>query len=352
MRYLSDLQARNLQGKICLLRLDFNTEYNWRLEASVPTIKFLMNHCQAVVILSHRGRPKRFEKKLSLKSLTKTLHKILQKPVTFIPHFRFLEIKELVEASPKGSVFLLENLRFLDGEAKNSSALSEHLAMLGHIYVNDAFAVSHRAEASVAGITKFIRSYVGLELEKEIRILSGIRKNPEKPLVIIIGGVKIIEKLSIFNNLKNEALVFLIGGALDEKILTSDFSKLIFPVDFKREQGGSIRDIGSKSVRLFNNYIKKAGTIIWNGPLGNVEKKQFSGGTRAVARAVVRNKKAYTVIGGGETVMFFKKMKLDKKIDFISTGGGAMLEFLAGKKLPGIAALEDESCFVSREREA
>ncbi len=341
MRYLSSLKPKDLKNKVCLLRLDFNTEDNWRLLASAPTLKLLAKNCKATVILSHKGRPEGYEKNSSLRPLRKELHKLIGREIIFVPHFRFLEIKELISASPMGSVFLLENLRFLDGEAENNPVLAEHLASLGDIYVNDAFAVSHRANASVVAITEFLESYAGLELEKEIEYLSKVMKNPTRPLVVILGGGKIKDKFQVYENLKKQASSFLIGGALDGKILKelSGKEKIILPVDFKKSKG-AIKDIGEKSAKLFGKEIASAKTIIWNGPVGDIRYKKFSHYTRAVAKAVAGNKKAFKVVGGGETVMFLKKLKLDKKIDFVSTGGGAMLEFLAGKKLPGIEALK------------
>lgn len=339
MRYLSQLAPADLKNKICLLRLDFNTEDNWRILASLPTLNFLAAHCRATVILSHKGRPKGFEKQLSLKKYAGELKKLLNKSVVFIPHFHFEKIKNSVQSSPRGSLFLLENLRFLKGEGDNNPALAEQLASLGDFYVNEAFAVSHRANASVVAITKFIKSYAGFGLEAEIKNLSRIIKNPQKPLAVILGGLKIEDKLGVYKNLKNKASAFLIGGALDKQFLNKKFPKVLWPVDFLYEKG-VIRDIGPKSIKKFQGEIKKARTIIWNGPLGNINKKKFEKGTRKIAKSVAANKKAFKLVGGGETVMYLKKLKLDKKFDFVSTGGGAMLDFLAGKKLPGLEVLK------------
>ncbi len=342
MKYLKELKNKNLKDKVCLLRLDFNAEDNWRMEASMPTIKFLLNRCKAVVILSHKGRPEGFEKALSLEKTGKILSKKLNKKLVFISHFRFKEIKDLIISSPKGSLFLLENLRFLDEEEQNNQTLAEHLAFLGDFYVNDAFAVCHRANASVVAIAKLLPSYAGLELESEIKNLSKAIKNPKKPLVAILGGLKIKDKLAVVKNLNNKASVFLIGGALTPKLLNLKLPKVIWPVDFRKEKG-VIRDIGPKSKELFCQEILKAKTVIWNGPLGNILDKRFQDGTNSVAWCLANRSQAFKIIGGGETVMFLRKIKLDKKIDFISTGGGAMLDFLAGKKLPGIEALENNN---------
>ncbi|MBI3046548.1 MAG: phosphoglycerate kinase [Candidatus Harrisonbacteria bacterium] len=339
IQYLRNLKNSGLSQKVCLLRLDFNTDDNWRLKASLPTIKFLLKKCRAVVILSHKGRPDGFAQKLSLRPVIADLKKELKKPAVFLPHFRFQEIANLIKSSPQGSLFLLENLRFLKGETENSQVLAEHLAMLGDFYVNDAFAVSHRANASVVAITKFLPSYAGLELEAEIKNLSRVMKNPKKPLVIILGGLKIEDKLGVVKNLKNKAAAFLIGGALTPEILKLKLPKVVWPADFKKDKQ-VIRDIGPKSAELFCKEILKAKTIVWNGPLGNILDKRFQNGTKRIAQCLSDQSRAFKIIGGGETVMFLKKMKLAQKINFISTGGGAMLDFLAGKKLPGIEALK------------
>lgn len=339
MKFLSKIKANGLKDKICLLRLDFNTQDNWRMQASLPTIKFLEKNCQAIVIVSHKGRPVGYDESLSLRPMALALRKTLKKPIIFIPHFRFQEISRLVRASPKGTVFLLENLRFLAGEEEASAALGKQLSMLADIYVNDAFAVSHRANASVVTIAKYLPSYAGLEMEAEISQLSKVMKNPEKPLVVILGGAKIQDKLKAFDHLKTNAKVFLIGGALNNALLNSlkKNKTISLPADFIKENG-KISDIGPKTIENFCRKIKNAKTIIWNGPLGNIDDIRFRKGTIEIAKCLPKN--AFSVVGGGETVMFLKKMKLDRKISFLSTGGGAMLEFLSGKKLPGIKALE------------
>lgn len=338
MRFLSKIKSGELKDKICLLRLDFNTEDNWRMDASLPTIKFLLAKSKSVVILSHKGRPEGFNESLSLRPIVKILSRKLGKRVIFIPHFRFKEIGELIRSFPKGSLFLLENLRFIRGEAENNSVLAEHLSGLGDVYVNDAFAVSHRANASIVAITEYLPSYAGLELEMEIEQLSHAIKKPKKPLVVILGGLKIEDKLRVTDNLKSKTSAFLVGGALDGKIIEKlKNSKLVLPVDLKKD-GNAIRDIGPETVKEFCKIIKTANTVIWNGPLGDIRDKRFQEGTLKIAKCITS--KEFTIVGGGETVMFLKKKKFDKKMGFISTGGGAMLDFLAGKKLPGIEALK------------
>lgn len=338
MKFLSKAKTGDFIGKVALLRLDFNTADNWRMEASLPTIKLLGKKCKALVILSHKGRPKGFDESLSLRPMTIALKKFLGQRVVFISHFRFKEIGDLVRSSPKGTIFLLENLRFLDGEEENNDILAEHLASIGDVYVNDAFAVSHRANASVAAITKHLPSYAGLELEEEITQLTRAMKNPLQPLVIILGGAKIEDKLRIYDNLKDKASAFLIGGALTDELLeTIRKPKIALPVDFKRDNG-DIRDIGPETARQYCAEIKKAKTVIWNGPLGNIEDVRFRKGTTEIAKCLTD--KMFSIVGGGETVMFLKKTKLDRRIHFVSTGGGAMLDFLAGKTLPGLEALK------------
>ncbi len=333
------MQPARLKGKICLLRLDFNTADDWRMEASLPTVKFLHKHCQALVILSHKGRPDGIEESLSLRPESKKLSEALKKEVTFIHHFNLQEIGTQIRSAPKKSAFLLENLRFLPEETKGSAYFAKSLAELGDMYVNDAFAVSHRNDASVAGIAEFLPSFAGFELEKEIKNLSKAIKQPKKPLVVIMGGSKIENKLSVFKNLKPKASLFLLGGLLNDTILKMKDKKLLLPVDLVRD-GGDIKDIGPQTAILFAKAVAKAKTIIWNGPVGDIEMEKYSLGSRAIAKAVTANKAAFIIVGGGETVMFLKRIGASKKIDFISTGGGAMLDFLSGKKLPGITALE------------
>jgi phosphoglycerate kinase len=289
------------------------------------------------------------------------------KKVIFINQFRFAEIRAQVAAAPRGSIFLLDNLRFLPGEEKNDPKLAKQLASLADFYVNDAFAVSHRANASVTAITKFLPSYAGIELENEIRSLSKAIVAPQHPVVLVLGGAKASDKLGVISYFKKKADWFLLGGGCANSILrlkgmdikksVSDsdpkelpalkkiagYKSVILPMDFvwgDASVGGRILDVGPKTITAFNEKIAAARTIIWSGPLGLIEKKQYSLASIAIARAIGRNHRAFSISGGGETVMFLKKYKLDKQFSFISTGGGAMVDFLAGKKLPGIEALK------------
>lgn len=365
MRFLSKTNPRELKGS-ALLRLDFNTEDDWRMRAVLPTIRFLLSHSFKIVIISHKGRPRGHEKKLSLKKDALFLQKLLGHKVRFVPGLNFASAKRAIKQAPKGSIILLENLRFWKGEEQNDAKLAKKLASLADYYVNDAFAVSHRVNASVVAITKFLPSYAGLELEKEIKFLGRATKSPSHPLVFVIGGAKANDKLGIMEYFKKKADRFLLGGAPANTILAlkgmdikksladknkNDLKKLcgilkyknvLLPADLKWS-GDMALDIGKKTVKLYEAVIKQARTVVWSGPMGVFEKRGFDKGNLAIARAIVKNSKALTLTGGGETVMFLKKHHLDKKFSFISTGGGAMLDYLAGKELPGIRALQDNT---------
>lgn len=372
IKYLSKTNRQALTG-VALLRLDFNTKDDWRMEAVLPTVKLLAKTASKVVIVSHRGRPeggeiingrpKGFPADLHLHRDAVRLARFIKRKVKFVSHFRFDEIKQMIARAPKGSVFMLDNLRFLKSEEANDPAFARQLASLADFYVNDAFAVDHRANASVAAITEFLPSYAGLELEREIVSLSKAMIKPARPLVLILGGAKASDKLGVISFFRRKADWFLLGGASANTILTlkgvdvkkslkdSDPKTLaalgaiakqknvLLPMDFAWSKG-AIFDIGPKSIAIFNKKIAAARTIIWSGPVGLIEKKAYAKGSIAVAKAIGRNNKAFSISGGGETVMFLKRYKLDKKFSFISTGGGAMLDFLAGEKLPGIEALK------------
>ena len=220
IHYLRTAHPKALAGTV-LLRLDFNTEDDWRMRSVVPSIKLLLKTSSQIVIASHHGRPFGVDKKLSLKKNADALSKMLHRKVIFIPHFRFGEIKRMVSSAPRGSIFLLENLRFLKGEEENSPALAKQLASLANVYVNDAFAVSHRANASIVAITKFLPSYAGLELENEITSLSKTMIHPRRPLVLILGGAKAADKLGVIAYFKKKADWFLLGGGPANTILAS-----------------------------------------------------------------------------------------------------------------------------------
>jgi phosphoglycerate kinase len=371
IRYIRAATAAQLKG-IALLRLDFNAEDEWRLAATMPTVKFLAARADKVVIVSHRGRPSparggaapgKSNRALSLRKDAAMLQRYLKRPVAFIPHFRWRDIAAQIKAAPPRSVFLLENIRFMKGETENDPKLARELASIADYYVNDSFAVDHRADASTVAITRFLSSYAGLELEKEIKFLSGVRRHPRQPLVLVVGGAKAHDKLGVIKEFRRHAAAILVGGGSANTLLHlqgMDVGRSVFdrdkndlaalkevlgyrnvflPVDWKIAQG-RILDIGPRTAKMFAGKISAARTVIWSGPMGFIEKKKFAGGNLAVAKAIAGNRRAFSLTGGGETVAFLKEHKLDKKFSFISTGGGAFLDFLAGEKLPGIEALK------------
>ncbi len=360
MKFLSKTSVKKLSG-VALLRLDFNTQDDWRLKAALPTIQFLLKYAKAIVILSHKGRPMGFQREFSLKSDAQHLGEFLKRPVNFFDEFNLIHIRKEAESAPPGSIFVLENLRFMPGEAKNDREFASNLALLGDYFVNEAFAVSHRENASVCAITEFLPSYAGLGLESEIVNLSKVMGAAKRPLLMIIGGAKMEDKLGVIKFFKSKADLFLVGGALAntllklrgvdigsslyEKSVSKDVAELAknmkinLPTDY-RIDNGAILDIGPKTEKKYEEEIAKARTIVWNGPMGMIEKEGFAHGTNAVARALAANIRAFTLVGGGETVMAVKKLKIDDRLSFISTGGGAMLDYLAGLKLPGLVALD------------
>ncbi len=373
--YLRNVSPSVLDGT-ALLRLDFNTKDDWRMRAVIPTVKFLLDAGVTIVVVSHRGRPSGgslvngvptgFPSDLHLRKDAAKLSALIGRRVAFIDHFRFPEIKERVAASPHGSVFLLDNLRFMPGEERNDPKFARQLASLADFYVNDAFAVSHRANASVVAVTDLLPSYGGLELQDEIEGLSRAIMAPVHPVVLILGGAKASDKLGVVRRFRSRADTFLLGGGsansilalrgidvkeslreTDPKVLAAlkplaRNPKVVLPADLvwgRGKDAGKILDLGPRTQKLFAARIAAARTIVWSGPLGFIERAPYANASIAVARAIGRNKKAFSLTGGGETVMFLKKYGLDKGFSFISTGGGAMLDFLAGEKLPGIVAL-------------
>ena len=369
MKFLSLLKKDDIEGKTCLLRVDFNVSgdlsSNPRLVKILPTIKFLLEKNAKIVILSHLGRPKHSEravsKNISLKFAAEFLENKLKKKIDFIDHFDFYKIGEKIKSFSASSIFLLENLRLIDGEDGNDAKLARKLASLGDFYVNDAFSVSHRKNASVVAITKFLPSYAGLLMESEIKYLSAAMHNPKKPLVIILGGAKISDKLGLIKNFLNKADYFLVGGGIANTFMAAQdlpmgdslyekdmlpsakkflkSGKIVLPSDVIIDER-KILDIGLKTIKKYSDLIEKAKMIIWNGPVGYFEDERFAKGSKAIAKAVL-NSKARAIIGGGETTLLFKNIKNKKRKTnlFLSTGGGAMLEFLGGKKLAGIEAL-------------
>lgn len=386
-------KIRNLKGKRVLLRTDFNVPLkngkvveSYRLEQTVPTLNYLTKRGAGVVIVSHLGRPKGYDKKLSLAPVAKILEKLLGRPVQFIPFKNetgFLKAVKYLNVAP-GSVVLLENIRFLPDEDKNSGRLSKQLSVLADYFVSDCFAVSHRSTASVSGVAKLLPSCAGLLMEKEVTTLTKIMRQPKQPLVVLIGGAKaetkiplikkfipVADKILVTGGVANTywaAVGNKIGQSLVDKNKYAEIKKLcsakniILPIDVVvGDQAGkkvrletlgkklhlkpseAIMDTGPATVRMFAAELKKAATIIWNGAVGRFEVKPYHFGTFALARLLAGRSKgrAYGVVGGGETVQVIRDLNLADDIDFISTGGGAMLEFLGGSKLPGVAAVSN-----------
>lgn len=364
LKLLRSAKKKDLRGT-ALLRLDLNADDDWRIEACLPTIHHLLRSAEKIVIVSHRGRPKRHEEALTLRPDARRISRLLRHRVRFIPSLDFVSVHRAVSAAPRRSVFLLENLRFLPGETKNASSLAKSLASLADFYVNDAFAVSHRVNASIVAITRFLPSYMGFEFEREVKELSVLRAVPKRPLVMILGGAKAHEKLGVMHHFKDRADAFLVGGIaantllkllgvnVNHSLVATDprdlkrfeaflrYPNLVLPVDYAR-QNGRILDIGAGTARRYREVIATARTIFWSGALGMIERPPFDRGTREIASAIAKNRHAYAVAGGGETVTFIRKRRLTARFAFLSTGGGAMLEFLAGEKLPGIEALKEK----------
>jgi len=367
------LQDADLKDKRVFLRVDFNVpmkngliEDDNRIEASLPTIKYIIDHGGKIVIGTHLGRPEgETDLSLSLWPIAKRLGELLKLKSDFSAP------EEEYRLSP--DIILLENLRFDDREEENDSEYAKELADIATssdgsagIFVNDAFAVSHRANASVDAITKYLPSYAGLLLQKEVEHLSQIKDDPKKPFVLIIGGIKVKDKVSVISSLGHLADKILLGGGiantflkakgedigksiydtetvhLCKEMLAKYADKILLPTDFSKEYllSGSfkIMDIGKETRKLFAEKISSAGTVFWNGSLGYSEDKRYEEGMIEIAEAMSKCK-GMTVIAGGDTVGFVKEKKLDKNITFLSTGGGAALEYLAGEKLPGIEAL-------------
>lgn len=391
---VDDLQVK---GKRVLLRCDFNvplqdgviTDEN-RITAALPTIKKLMGDGAKVVLCSHMGKPKGEPKpELSLAPVAKRLSELLEKEVVFAKDDTVVgeNAKAAVAKMQDGDVILLENTRYRKEETKNEESFSKELASLADIFVNDAFGSSHRAHCSTVGVTAFVQeSAVGYLMEKEIAFLGNAVNNPERPFVAILGGSKVSDKINVIRNLLEKVDTLIIGGGMaytfsaaeGGKIGTSLLEedkipyaldmmkqakekgvKFLTPVDtviakefkndteFKTVPTGEIPDgwmgldIGEKTQKLFADAIKNAKTVVWNGPMGVFEFENFAGGTRAVAEAMAAIH-ATTIIGGGDSAAAVNQMGFGDKMSHISTGGGASLEFLEGKELPGVAAVDDK----------
>jgi len=314
-------------------------EDDWRLRNSLPTISYLISQKSVIILAGHIGRPEgKSVFNLSTKILVPTLSELLNNEIVHIAGFPTAETVQNTLGSSKNVILLLENLRFFSGEEKNDDSFSRELASLADCYVNEAFAVSHRNHASIVGVPKFLPHAAGLRLEKEIETLEGVLNKPRRPFVAVIGGAKIETKLPVIENLAKIADWVLVGGALSKElgIKNYKFGTENVVVASLNKDG---KDIDNTSIIQFIEVIKKAKMIVWNGPMGVFEDRRFEIGTREIAKAIA-NSSAEKIVGGGETIWALKKYDLDAKIDWISSGGGAMLEFLSGKILPGIAVLK------------
>jgi len=350
---LNLLKKQNIGNKKVLLRSDFNVPIkkkalnhngfrvkildDSRIKESLPTIKFLLKRDNKIIIVSHLGRPKINQKskfknqKLVLKSIAVQIAKLLKLQIT----------RNKLQTNLNGfsgykigkNIILLENIRFYPEEEKNDKNFARRLAGLADIFINDAFSVCHRAHASTVGVAKFLPSYAGFSLEKEVKAIDKIIKNPKKPLVCLIGGAKVETKLPLIKNFLSIANFVLVGGKIGFQKIPYHSKKLILPID-----GADSSDIGPKTIALFIGIIKKAKTIFWNGTMGFFEDKKFAAGTKKISETIAKSK-AFSVVGGGETILALKRFNLLKKISYLSLGGGATLEYLAGKKLPGIEVL-------------
>jgi phosphoglycerate kinase len=385
------LDALDVAGKRVLMRVDFNVPRDaggaitddTRIRAALPTIREVLGRGAAkVVLMSHLGRPKGVDPKLRLDGIAKRLGELLGAPVTKLDRCTGPEVEKAVADAPRGAVILLENVRFEPGEQKGDPALSAAYARLGDVFVNDAFGTSHRAECSVSEVAKLLPSAAGRLLQAEIEAFARVLERPERPLLAILGGAKVSDKLTVIENLLDKCDALLVGGGMAYTFLTAlgqpigkslceldrlDVVKkalakakergveIALPVDhvvareFKADaaheivseipEGTMALDIGPRTREQFAARIATARTIVWNGPMGVFEMEAFRKGTEAVGRAVAGSK-AYTVVGGGDSVAALELLGLADRVSHVSTGGGASLELLEGKALPGIAALE------------
>ena len=386
----------DVNGKKVLVRCDFNVPIdsetgkitdNRRIRAALPTIQYLLDHNAKVILCSHLGRPKgEFNLKYSLKPVAEELSKLLNKDVKLAKDVIGESAKELTSNMKEGDIVLLENVRFHKEEEQNDPEYSKALASMAEIYVNDAFGAAHRAHASTAGVAEYLPAVSGFLIEKELKFLGKALNNPERPFVAILGGAKVSDKIGVIDSLLDKVDTLIIGGGMaytfykaqghhigtsiceeDKLDLAKSILekaqekgvKLLLPVDnhvsSEYSNNGEDKivdsteipdgfmglDIGPKTIEKFEEAVKDAKTVVWNGPLGVCEFDKFATGTKAVA-TMLSKIGATTIIGGGDSAAAIEKLGLADKMTHISTGGGASLEFLEGKTLPGIACLQDK----------
>lgn len=390
---INTVKDLDVKGKRVFVRVDFNVPLNenrevtddTRIRAAIPTIEYLAGQGARVVLASHLGRPKgQVNEKYSLAPVAAKLSEIMGKPIAFAKDCIGEEAKKVVDGLKDGEVALLENLRFHAEEEKNEPGFVKDLAQLADVYVNDAFGTAHRAHASTAGIAGLLPSAAGFLMEKEVEYLSKALADPAKPFVAIIGGAKVSDKIGVIENLLEKINTLIIGGGMANTFLKAQGYnmgkslveedktglaketlekaaakgvKLLLPTDLVVAETVSPEaahktvakdqvpsdwaavDIGPDSARVFADAVREANTIVWNGPMGIFEMAPYALGTEAVAKAVAEAG-GTSIVGGGDSVAAVKKMGVSDRISHISTGGGASLEFLEGKELPGIKALE------------
>ncbi len=388
------LKDVDVSGKTVFVRVDFNVPLKEngdvadarRIEESLPTIKYLVEKKAKAVLASHLGRPKgKKDPKFSLSGVAKTLSGLLKKPVIFVTDCVGDEAAGAVKSASEGDVLLLENVRYYAEEEKNDSAFAKKLSEIADVFVNDAFGAAHRAHASTEGVAHFLPSCMGFLMEKELSVLSSLLEAPESPFVTVLGGAKVSDKIGVIENLMPRVDAFLVGGGMaftflkaqgkqvgeslveEEKLplakeilakMQAENKQFILPADVvisesaKEEknvkvvnageipENGMGVDIGPKTQKQFSDVIKDAKTLFWNGPLGVYEVAAFAKGTEFAAKAVAESS-CVSVVGGGDVVAAIDALGLSEKFTHISTGGGATLEFLEGKELPGVACLSD-----------
>ncbi|OGZ32857.1 MAG: phosphoglycerate kinase [Candidatus Portnoybacteria bacterium RIFCSPLOWO2_12_FULL_39_9] len=388
---MKTLRDFNFYNKRVLVRADFNVSFgddgrvddkeDWRLKATLPTINYLLNQKAKIILLSHLGRPDgRAVEELRMDPIGQRISQLIGQPVKKLDNCIGPEVEQAIKKMEAGQVVLLENVQFHSGEKENSPAYIESLANLADFFVMDAFGQAHRDYASISGLPKRLPGCAGLLLEKEVKVLSEILEKPKCPLVVIIGGVKISTKIKMIEHFLEKADSLILGGALANIVIRAKGLaigrsiieeemveeaqkmeltniKLHLPVDVivSVDSGGEassriapvgnisdqemILDIGPDTIELFKRIISGAEMIVWNGPMGLFETEKFAAGTKAIAEAIAQGQ-AFSLVGGGDTINCLNQLGLLDKIDHISTGGGAMLKFLSGEKLPGIEALK------------
>ncbi|HDN79718.1 MAG TPA: phosphoglycerate kinase [Chloroflexi bacterium] len=381
----------DVKGKRVLVRVDFNVPLadgkvadDRRIRAALPTIQYLLDHGAAVILMSHLGRPKgKVVPELRMDPVAERLSQLLGQPVRKLDDCIGPEVEAAVRAMKPGDVILLENTRFHPEERKNDPEFARKLASLADLFVNDAFGTAHRAHASTVGVARYLPAVAGFLMERELRFLGQALESPERPFVALLGGAKISDKIGVIRNLLSKVDALLIGGGMantffkaqgykvgdslveDEAIDTAKGlldeagDKLILPVDVVIADkvapdaavktikvgdvpaGWRILDIGPETVEFFKGKLQGARTVVWNGPMGVFEVEPFAKGTFAIAEALAELEGATVIVGGGDSAAAVEKAGVADRITHVSTGGGASLEFLEGKELPGVAALED-----------